>query len=80
MSAATQAVRFRPRRLGHANLWVGDLEATSGFYNRVLGLEEVRREPEITASFLSNGNTHHDLGLLQAKVTAHQQRTERSLR
>jgi catechol 2,3-dioxygenase len=76
MSAATQAVRFRPRRLGHANLWVGDLEATSGFYNRVLGLEEVRREPEITASFLSNGNTHHDLGLLQAKVTAHQHKAK----
>lgn len=71
MDHTHQHIHFRPRRLGHANLWVGNLDASSGFYNKVLGLEEVRREPEISASFLSNGNTHHDLGLLQAKVKPH---------
>lgn len=67
---ATTLVAFRPRRLGHANLYVGDLEASMRFYNTVVGLEEVYREPEVTAGFLSNGNTHHDVGLMQATVPA----------
>jgi catechol 2,3-dioxygenase len=58
-------VQFAPRRLGHANLFVGLLERSMEFYNRICGLEEVRREPGIGAGFLSNGNTHHDLGLMQ---------------
>lgn len=67
---ATALVAFRPRRLGHANLYVKDLEASMRFYNTVVGLEEVYREPEVTAGFLSNGNTHHDIGLMQATVAA----------
>ena len=59
---------FKPRRLGHANLFVGDLESSIAFYNSVCGLELVRREAEISAGFLTNGNTHHDLGLMQAQV------------
>ena len=35
------------------------------FYQAVCGIEEVAREPGIGAGFLSNGNTHHDLGLIQ---------------
>jgi catechol 2,3-dioxygenase len=68
MAAVLQssAVRFAPRRLGHANLFVGDLERSMRFYNRVCGLEEVRREPGIGAGFLSNGNTHHDIGAMQS--------------
>lgn len=62
------AVTFKPRRLGHANLFVGDLERAISFYNMVCGLELVRREVEITAGFVTNGNTHHDLGLMQAQV------------
>ncbi|MCO5070253.1 MAG: VOC family protein [Rhizobiaceae bacterium] len=61
-------VNFQPRRLGHANLYVGDLAKAVEFYNIVCGLELVRREEEIAAAFLTNGNTHHDLGLMQAKV------------
>jgi len=65
---ATHSVTFNPRRLGHANLFVGDLEGAIKFYNLVCGLELVRREVEISAGFLTNGNTHHDLGLMQAQV------------
>jgi catechol 2,3-dioxygenase len=55
----------RPRRLGHVNLFVGDLEASLAFYETVAGFEIVRREPEIGGGFLSNGATHHDIGLIQ---------------
>src|SRR5262245_13938195 len=69
MSVQTQAsvkVKFGPRRLGHANIFVGDLERTMNFYNTVVGLAEVCRETGIEAGFLSNGNTHHDVGCMQA--------------
>jgi catechol 2,3-dioxygenase len=65
-----QRVRFSPRRLGHANLFVGDLNRSLAFYNGICGLEEVRREPGIGAGFLSNGNTHHDVGLMQTMAVA----------
>jgi catechol 2,3-dioxygenase len=66
----SQRVRFRPRRLGHANLFVSDLERSMAFYTKVCGLEGVRREPEIKAGFMSNGNTHHDVGLVQVSAAA----------
>ena len=61
----TPAAMFSPRRIGHANLFVGELERSMHFYNKIAGFEEVFREPHIPAGFLSNGNTHHDLGLIQ---------------
>ena len=67
---AVAPVRFSPRRLGHANLFVGDVERSLRFYHEVCGLELVRREPAITAAFLSNGNTHHDVGLIQVSTEA----------
>ncbi len=36
------------------------------FYRQICGIREVFREPGIEAGFLSNGNTHHDIGLMQA--------------
>jgi len=54
---------FQPRRLGHANLFVSDYGRASEFYQSVVGFEEVYRQPDNKASFLSNGNTYHDLGL-----------------
>jgi len=63
-------VRFSPRRLGHANLFCGELERSMDFYNRICGIEEVRREPGIVAGFLSTGHTHHDIGLIQVTEEA----------
>jgi len=51
-------------------LFVGDVERSTRFYHAVCGLELVRREPAITAAFLSNGNTHHDVGLIQVSPEA----------
>jgi len=59
---------FRPRRLGHANLFVSSYERASDYYRRVAGLEEVYRQPDVKASFVSNGNTYHDLGLTDVKA------------
>ena len=56
---------WRPRRLGHANLFVSDLERSMQFYNSVVGLEESYRRPAIKAGFLGNGNTHHDIGMVE---------------
>lgn len=62
-AAQRNAPCFRPRRLGHANLFVGNYERAFEFYNRVAGFEEVYRQPDVPASFISNGNTYHDFGL-----------------
>lgn len=58
---------FRPRRLGHTNLFVGDYLATKDFYYRVAGFNEGYRQPDNLASFLSNGNSYHDLTLVDVK-------------
>lgn len=68
-------VQFSPRRLGHINLYVSDLDRSLAFYERVCGIERVRMESAINAGFLSNGNTHHDVGLIQ--VSAGQDRIGR---
>ncbi|MEC8204874.1 MAG: VOC family protein, partial [Pseudomonadota bacterium] len=60
-------VDFKPRRLGHVNLFVGDLNSSTDFHTNVAGIELVRREPGIDAVFVSNGNTHHDVALMQCK-------------
>ena len=48
-------VVFSPRRIGHANLFVGDLEKSMHFYGAICGFEEVFREEHIGAGFLSGG-------------------------
>ena len=58
-------VRMAPRRLGHANIFVSDLESASGFYSKVCGIRGVFREPGIMAAFHSNGNSHHDIAVMQ---------------
>src|SRR6188474_3156003 len=58
-------VRFSPRRLGHTNLFVSSLPKSMSFYNNVCGIEVRFREPGIRAGFVSNGNTHHDVGLIE---------------
>ena len=63
---------FRARRLGHANLFVTDVERSLEFYNRVVGLEVVYKkaamddlEGPAVGGFLSNGNTHHDIAVFR---------------
>jgi catechol 2,3-dioxygenase len=58
-------VRIGPTRLGHLNLFVSDVEKSAAFYRDVCGFREVFREPGISMIFMSNGNTHHDLGLME---------------
>jgi len=60
---------FQPRRLGHVNLFVSSYERAAEFYQAIVGFEEVYRQPDNRASFVSNGNTYHDLGLTD--VTSH---------
>jgi len=63
--ASNARVRFPTRRLGHANIFVADADKTADFYINVAGIEECAREPHIPAIFITNGNTHHDYGLVQ---------------
>lgn len=58
-------VHIGPRRMCHTNLFVSDVEASIDFYTRVCGLDLASREPPIKAAFFSNGNSHHDLGMLE---------------
>jgi len=58
-----------PRRLAHVNLFVSDLEAARRFYGSTCGFREIFAEPAISAAFLSNGNSHHDLGLIEVSKT-----------
>ena len=68
VTRSTQATGFfRPRRLGHVNFYVADVERSMAFYTRVLGLEEVYRTPLGGGGFVSNGNTHHDVGFTDAR-------------
>jgi catechol 2,3-dioxygenase len=60
-----EAVRIRPRRLCHGNLFVNDLRRSAAFYQEVCGLTLVFEEPGISAVFLSNGNSHHDVALME---------------
>jgi catechol-2,3-dioxygenase len=43
---------------------VSNLEASMRLHNKITGFEQVCRL-NTGAGFLSNGNTHHDLGLVQ---------------
>ena len=51
-----------PRRLTHANLFVADMERSMDFYMSVIGLDESYRRVNLRAGFLTNGNSHHDIG------------------
>lgn len=67
---------FRPRRLGHANLWVKDVKRSERFYNLVCGLAVEFTEPGLVATFLGTGNTPHDIGMIE--VTGGQPRYGRN--
>ncbi len=59
---------FHPRRLTHANLFVGDYLRALDFYTTVVGFNEVYRQPLVPAAFLSNGNTHHDIAVTDIRA------------
>jgi catechol 2,3-dioxygenase len=63
MTAAETTIR--PRRLGHANLWVKNLQRSERFYSEVCGLTVEFTEPGLVAAFLGTGNTPHDLGMAE---------------
>ncbi|MBV8996067.1 MAG: VOC family protein [Pseudonocardiales bacterium] len=53
------------RRLNHAVLFVSELDRAVEFYQRILGMTVIAREPRADAAFLRAGGSdnHHDLGL-----------------
>ena len=65
--ASQPAPYFRARRITHANIFVVNVDATMDFYTRIAGLEEVYRTPATGGGFVSNGNTHHDMGFLDIR-------------
>jgi catechol-2,3-dioxygenase len=66
---------FRISRVGHVVLRVRDVDASCAFYCDVLGLREVARGEfgEGTMVFLSTGENHHDLALVQGDPSADRQ-------
>ncbi len=59
-------------KVGHVVLKVSSLDTALAFYVGVLGLREVARRDfgEGPMVFLSAGNSHHDLALVEAGTTA----------
>ncbi len=60
-------------KIGHAVVSVADLERSLHFYRDVLGLREVARRDFDGQQwvFLSAGNSHHDLALVEAPPGLH---------
>ena len=52
-------------RIGHAVLYVSDLEASSRWYRDVLGMVPVIRGETFPMAFFSFGKSDHDIALLQ---------------
>ena len=55
----------QPRRLTHANLFVANMERSMDFYISVIGLGESYRRTNLRAGFLTNGNSHHDIAVME---------------
>jgi catechol 2,3-dioxygenase len=55
---------FRPRRLGHVNLYISQYEASLRFYREIAGLGDGWTRPAIGGAFLNNGASHHDIGFI----------------
>ncbi|MBM3504562.1 MAG: hypothetical protein FJX65_11875 [Alphaproteobacteria bacterium] len=58
-------VAYRPRRLGHINLFVLDTYVMKEFLTQVCGFEMTGIISKTRSAFFSNGNTHHDIGFIE---------------
>lgn len=56
---------IKPRKIGHIVLNVSNLDASRDFYCKALGLEVVAQNDPGKIAFLSLGEQHHDLALVQ---------------
>lgn len=65
MQAHHQQSIFSPRRLGHVNFIVADLERSIGFYQQACGLNLEFTETGIRAGFMGVGHTPHDIGMIE---------------
>jgi len=54
-----------PRRLTHANFFVENMERSMDFYKDIVGIGESYRRVKSRGGFLTNGNSHHDLGVME---------------
>ena len=61
---------FSVSKVGHIVLRVSDLDRALTFYSGVLGLREVARRDfgEGPMVFLSSGNSHHDIALVESSA------------
>jgi catechol 2,3-dioxygenase len=60
----------KARKLGHIVMNVSDLEASLAFYTKVTGAEVVSDLRESKIAFLSLGEQHHDIALVQRATGA----------
>ena len=60
-----------PRRIAHGNFFVDSLDNSMDFYNQVAGIQETFRLGDRPVGFISNGNTHHDMGLVEVGPHTH---------
>lgn len=60
-----QGAIFQPRRLGHVNLVVADLQRSIDFYRDVCGLNLEFTESGLRAAFMGTGHTPHDIGMME---------------
>lgn len=58
-------IAYRPRRLGHVNLFVENMEETCTFLHEICGFEQTGIIGKSRSAFYSNGNTHHDIGFIE---------------
>jgi len=61
----TSQIAYRPRRVGHVNLFVDNMEETCAFLHDVCGFEQTGIIGKSRSAFYSNGNTHHDIGFIE---------------
>jgi len=54
-----------PRRMTHANFFVENMERAMDFYKDVIGIGESYRRVKSRGGFLTNGSSHHDLGVME---------------